>query len=208
MKHIMIVIPTLRMGGAEKALIALLKSLDSKKIKIDLFLFESGGVLQEDVPPWIKIIEADPITRAMTLEMRNYFVDILKRRKIIVAIDRLKMTFNSKRKKNYFSWNVIKKHILKVDNHYDVAIGFLEGFADFFVLDKIDADKKIGWIHTDMSGRIANEKEQNYYEKFDVIVTISEICKNAFVKLYTNIINKIQIIENIVLTNEILQKSN
>ena len=43
MKNILIVIPTLRMGGAEKSLISLLKVLDPQRVAVDL---EAGGVLQ------------------------------------------------------------------------------------------------------------------------------------------------------------------
>ena len=43
MKHILFVIDTLRMGGAEKSLISLLKVLDPQRVAVDL---EAGGVLQ------------------------------------------------------------------------------------------------------------------------------------------------------------------
>jgi hypothetical protein len=46
MKSVLFVLPTLRMGGAEKSLVSLLKALDPERVKADLFLFEGGGVLQ------------------------------------------------------------------------------------------------------------------------------------------------------------------
>lgn len=207
MKSILFVIDTLRMGGAEKSLISLLKALDPNRVAVNLFLFEAGGVLQTEVPSWVKIIEADSVTRGMTLEMRNYIGDILKKRRFLAAIDRLKISIQAKRNKNNFSWNTIKKHIPKVDGHYDVAIGFLEGFPDFFVLDKVDAERKVGWIHIDMTGRNPDINEDMYYKRFDVIATISKVCRDAFINIFPDVRNRIQIIENIVLPEEIIQKA-
>lgn len=207
MKHIIFVMPTLRMGGAEKALVSLLKTLDPKRVNVDLFLFERGGVLEKEVPSWVKIIQSDPIVRDMTLELRNYFGELLRHRKFSAAITRLRITFLARFGKNYFSWGAIEKYIPSVPGHYDVAVGFLEGFTDFFVIDKVNADKKIGWIHTDMSGKIFNKQERVYYRKLDMLVTISEQCRTAFINRSEYPEERMHVIENIVLPQEILYKA-
>ena len=207
MKHIIFVIPTLRMGGAERALVSLLKALDPKRVNVDLFLFERGGVLEKEVPSWVKIIPSDSIVRDMTLELRNYFGELLRHRKFSAAITRLKITVMARRGKKYFSWGAIEKYIPSVPGHYDVAVGFLEGFTDFFVIDKVNADKKIGWIHTDMSGKIFNKQERVYYRKLDMLVTISEQCRTAFISRSEHPEERMHVIENIVLPQEILHKA-
>ena len=207
MKHIIFVMPTLRMGGAEKALVSLLKALDPKRVKVDLLLFERGGVLEKEVPSWVKIIQSDPIVRDMTLELRNYLGELLRHRKLSAAITRLKITVMARRGKNYFSWEAIEKYIPSVPGHYDVAVGFLEGFTDFFVADKVNADRKIGWIHTDMSGKIFNKQEMAYYRKLDMLATISEKCRTAFITRSEYPGERMRVIENIVLPQEILHKA-
>lgn len=207
MKHIIFVMPTLRMGGAEKALVSLLKALDPKRVNVDLFLFERGGVLEKEVPSWVKIIQSDPIVRDMTLELRNYFGELLRHRKFSAAITRLRITFLARFGKNYFSWGAIEKYIPSVPGHYDVAVGFLEGFTDFFVVDKVNADRKIGWIHTDMSGKIFNKQEMAYYRKLDMLATISEKCRTAFITRSEYPGERMRVIENIVLPQEILHKA-
>ena len=198
MKHIIFVMPTLRMGGAERALVSLLKALDPKRVKVDLFLFERGGVLEKEVPSWVKIIQSDPIVRDMTLELRNYLGELLRHRKLSAAITRLKITVMARRGKKYFSWEAIEKYIPSVPGHYDVAVGFLEGFTDFFVVDKVNADRKIGWIHTD---------EMAYYRKLDMLATISEKCRTAFISRSEYPGERMRVIENIVLPQEILHKA-
>ena len=207
MKHIIFVMPTLRMGGAERALVSLLKTLDPKRVKVDLFLFERGGVLEKEVPSWVKIIQSDPIVREMTLELRNYLGELLRHRKLSAAITRLKITVMARRGKKYFSWEAIEKYIPSVPGHYDVAVGFLEGFTDFFVVDKVNADRKIGWIHTDMSGKIFNKQEMAYYRKLDMLATISEKCRTAFITRSEYPGERMRVIENIVLPQEILHKA-
>ena len=49
-KKLLFVIPTMRIGGAEKSLVSLLKSLDPNQISADVFLFEGGGKLQAQIP--------------------------------------------------------------------------------------------------------------------------------------------------------------
>ena len=172
-----------------------------------MFLFERGGVLEKEVPSWVKIIQSDPIVRDMTLELRNYLGELLRHRKLSAAITRLKITVMARRGKKYFSWEAIEKYIPSVPGHYDVAVGFLEGFTDFFVVDKVNADRKIGWIHTDMSGKIFNKQEMAYYRKLDMLATISEKCRTAFISRSEYPGERMRVIENIVLPQEILHKA-
>lgn len=206
MKNVLFVIDTLRMGGAEKSLISLLKALDPDKLNVDLFLFETGGVLQAQVPAWVNIIEADKITRGMTLEIRKYLADVIKSGRLKAAFARGIMSVKSKfTKKPGLNWKIVEPYIPKLEKQYDVAVGYLEGFPDFYVIDKVTAKKKIGWIHIDYSGKSLPEEAVRYYNSFDALVTISDICKKAFTDVVPGIKNKIQVLENIVLSSEIKQ---
>ena len=208
MKKVIFVIPTLRIGGAEKSLVTLLKTLDPKEVKVDLLLFEAGGPLQCEVPEWVNIIEADLLTRGMTLEIRYYFKELLKARYFRAAAVRLWTTVLSRMKvKNVFHWGIIRKYIRRQRKKYDVAIGYLEGTADFYVIDKIRADRKIGWIHSDFSGRGLSDQEKHYYEAFDSLVTISEKCRTVFKEEMNNPDLNIEVIENIALPDEIRRRS-
>lgn len=208
MKRILFVMDTLRMGGAEKSLISLLKALDSSRLNVDLFLFEHGGVLQSQVPEWVNILDSDTLTRGMTLELRKYLRDVIKEGHLKAALARIWMTLKSKFAKNPgFNWGIVEPYIPEINTEYDVAIGYLEGFPDFFVLDKVKSKKKIGWIHIDMTGRNPTSSEKKYYEAFDELAIISEECKKAFVTLFPNTKRKVRVIENIVLKEEIIRKA-
>lgn len=208
-KNIIIVIPTLRMGGAEKSLVSLVKALDANSVNVDLFLFEAGGILQKEIPEWVNIIEADSVTRGMTLELRYYLGEMFRTGHFRAGIARIWIKIRSIfTKRTNFSWKIAKKYIPNLTTQYDVAIGYLEGVTDFFVLDKVQAMKKVGWIHTDYSHKTITAKEIEYYGRFEQLVTISEKCKDAFINLVPNVKSKIVIMENIVLPEEIREKAN
>lgn len=207
-KKVLFVMDTLRMGGAEKSLVSLLKLLDPNRLDISLLLFELGGPLQEEVPDYVHIIEADLLTRAMTLELRNYLVAILKKGHIVAALSRLCMSLRSRFSRHeLFNWHIVSHHIPSLDGEYDVVVGYLEGFPDYYVIDKVTAKQKIGWIHIDFTGKKLLKEEKEYYKSFQYLVTISQICKDAIVKQIPELEGKIQILENITIPAEIIKKS-
>lgn len=211
MKRILFVIDTLRMGGAEKSLVSLLKALDPQRVRVDLFLFEGDGVLRSEVPDWVRVIEADPVTRAMTLEMRTYFKDLIKGGHLSAAASRLMMTLRSKlaaqKGVSCFGWGSIAKHIPNLEGEYDAAVGYLEGFPDYYVIDKVNAKKKIGWIHIDMTKRSPASQESKYYGSLDAIATISDVCRDAFIAHFPDVKDRMRIVENIVLPQEVRDKA-
>ena len=135
MKSILFVIPTMRMGGAEKSLVTLLNCMDRKRYKIDLLLFESGGVLQDDIPKDVNIISADKITQAMILEFRYYGKNLLREHRYIAYLHRLWTSVDPKIKKNEkFVWKYLRDYIPMLEKEYDIAISYLEGLTAFYVI--------------------------------------------------------------------------
>lgn len=211
MKKVLFVIPTMRMGGAERSLVSLLKALDPERVQADLLLFEAGGVLQKEIPEWIHVMEADPITRGMTLELRWYLRDLAKR-SLPAAASRVWMSVRASLRSRFhlspaFSWDAAKKHIPPLPGRFDAAVGFLEGFTDFYIVDKVTADRKIGWIHTDMSERPYNQIEERYYASLDVLAVISNMCQQAFSGRYPRAGKRTVVVPNLVLPDEVKRKA-
>lgn len=210
MKNVLFVIPTMRMGGAEKALVSLLNSLDPNRIKADVFLFEHGGVLQNQIPDWVTILPEDAVTRAMTLELRTYWRDLLRKGRIAAAGARLWISVRSPLRarlgmKPVSSWKTVSKHIASLPGRYDAAVGFLEGFADFFVLDKTNAANKIAWIHSDLGTQRMTAEDAESYRLFDSAATITEACMESFADAAGVSRDKVCVIKNIVSRDQILK---
>lgn len=207
-KRLLFVIPTMRIGGAEKALISLLKSLNPKLVQVDLFLFEQGGILQEQVPSWVRILPEDPVIRAMTLELRFYWKDLIKRGHLLAAAARLRVYLQSLLSSKLhlaprFSWKTVSRYIKALEGSYDTAISFLEGTTAYFLIDKVSAAKKIGWIHTDLRKGRRSAQDAEYYLRFDELATITEACKASLLELFPLGPDHVHVIENILIPEEI-----
>ena len=213
MKKILFVIPTMRMGGAEQSLVSLLKTIDFKKYEVELLLFEKDGELLERVPSNVKVKEVDAVTQAMLLEFRKYFKKLLKSKNFCAIFARIFMLINSKFQnitgnRKVFNWEVAKKVIPEWEEEYDIAVGYLEGVTDCYVIDKVKALRKVGWIHTDVSKhKRCFEAEGLYYEQFNEIEIISEECRKSFLTYYPSLEEKVKVFENIVNQDDIIRLS-
>lgn len=106
-----------------------------------------------------------------------------------------------------YIWKYCLKYLPKINKEYDVAISFL--WPHYFVNEKVDADIKIGWIHTDYTKMDTDvELDLEMWRKLDYIVAVSEECKNTFLKKYPNLNKDILVIENITSPKIIKNLSN
>jgi len=96
----------------------------------------------------------------------------------------------------------------KLDTHYDVAIGYLELWADAFVLNRVKADKKIIWVHVDYgNSHYVPDIDIKEFQKADAIVTVSRECQMNFMETFPSQADKTVFLENIISPTYILSKS-
>ena len=75
----------------------------------------------------------------------------------------------------------------------------------YFAANKVNAKKKIAWIHTDYSYVELDQKsELRMWEVYDYIASISDACTKGFCKKFPTLKNKI--IRVIILFQRILLK--
>lgn len=205
-KKILIFSHAMEIGGAEKALLGLLETIDTAKYSIDLFLMRHTGELMKYIPEKINLLPEIPQYSSLAIP----FTDVLKKRRFRIAYGRFvgkeKAKYTVKRLKlsadNQVNLEYSHKYTLKYmpfinDNEYDLAISFLT--PHYFVSDRVKAKKKIAWIHTDYSCiDIDVQSEYKMWSKYDHIVSISEAVTNSFLKKFPTLKDKILMIENIL----------
>lgn len=205
MKHIFIMAHAMEIGGAERALLGLLTSFDYSKYEVDLFLLQHSGELMPLIPSEVNLL---PEIKEYSGIMKP-MVTALKQGNIKVVLGRLNGKIHAQRfnKKNGLSHSDVgveysHKYILKAlpaitDKEYDVAISFLT--PHYIVRDKVKADKKIAWIHTDYSTTNNDvESELKMWSIYDNIISISDDVTTAFLSKFPSLENKIVYIENIL----------
>lgn len=196
MKKILIVNNNMHIGGVQKALLNLLKEI-SGDYEVTLLLFFCGGQLLEKIPDNVKVIACSSLFKYWGIT-KNDAVSLKQRivRAFLAAITRI---FGRK-------WTLrIQYPFQKKLSGYDVAISFLHsgdvhtfyGGCNEFVLNCVDAPKKITFLHCDY-GKINGNSKYNaeLYEKFDLIAACSDGCRQAFLQVMPQLSDKTVVVQN------------
>lgn len=211
-KQILFVIPSMRSGGAEKSLLTLLTLFDYEKYDVDLLSFRHDGLFFEKLPPQVNILSGNEDYEMFdgdALAALKYFI---KKGKLFSAIDRWKYSKLSSLADEHLreekQWDFLKKQLPKITKKYDCAIGYLEGNANRFVAESINANKKLCYIHNDIE-KLGFDKEiyKKTFAKIDIIVTVSQECKNSLCKYFPEQNEKLKIIENITCRKILVEQS-
>lgn len=203
-KKLLFVIPSLSAGGAERSLINLLAQLDFRKYDVDLFMFNHDGVFRDLVPKNVQVLPLPDRYNRFAMPMWNSVSHFLWNKDAALAYSRIMFSFRNRLYRSVSigeqqGWKYIARSFDKIDKKYDVAIGFLEKTSIYFCAEKVDAAKKIGWVHNDYD-KLGMDPyfDQSYFQKLDHIVTVSEECGHILRRRFPDQDNKINVIHNIV----------
>lgn len=169
MKDILFLMTDLEGGGAEKALISLLKVLDYSKYRVTLCLLFHRGIYLNDIPKQVKVV---------------------------CLFESEDSSWNRKAVRKYYRHHnpiiyLILLH-LKLRRKYDAIISFMEGrpaMLHRFIMNR--SKKNISWIHCDLLNYHSSHtcyddpvKERECYERMDKLVFVSRMAMNGFQQLY------------------------
>ena len=203
MKKILISSFDLEIGGVERSLINMLNSFNYENYDVDLMLYSHTGDFMNLIPDKVNLLKESNDYRTIRMPISSIFKNHKYRLGIGRLLARRKAKGNGIAQMQYM-WKYCLPYLPKVDKKYDVAISFL--WPHYCVTEKVDADIKIGWIHTDYTKIDTDvEMDMKMWQKLDYIVSVSEECKNAFLMKYPNINKDILVIENIT-SPELIRK--
>lgn len=203
-KNILFIIPGLGAGGGEKSLINLLTQIDFNKYNVDLFLLNHEGLFMDFIPKEVNVLSIKDNLEIFNKDLKESILKYLSKGKISLAYNRLMFCLVNRFNKNVgiaeqYSFKYLRKAIGAIDKKYDVAVGYLEKTSNYICIDCVQANKKIGWIHTDYSKlNLDKNFDKKYFEKCNYIITVSEECKNSLINNFNELEDKIKIIKNIV----------
>ncbi len=196
MKKILFVMATLYNGGAEKSLVNLLNTLPKDKYEIDLMLFKKKGIFIDQIPDNVNLIDAP---KQLTLlysklsPLNNFFL-----RKIVWTRIAQKHEANPEDMRGYRWHHFYNKVIPKITEKYDVAVSYITGEMMYFVDEKVNADKKIVFVHNDYrENHLSKKYEEAHYAHMDSIVSISDKCVSILKEVFPQYADKIHYLPNI-----------
>lgn len=204
MKNVLISTFDMEIGGVERSLINMLSEFDYKNNNVDLMLYSHSGDFLSLLPKGFNLLpeikEYKTFRQGIGQVFKNGFYGIGCGRVLAKVISLIKGKMNKSSEIGYYQmqlmWKYAIKYLPKMEKNYDVAISYL--WPHYFIAEKVNAKKKIAWIHTDYSViEVDKEEDLKIWNKFDYIVSISESCTKAFLKKYPELKEKIVLVENI-----------
>ncbi len=193
MKKVLIFIESLAGGGAEKALVNLVKALNKEKYDITVMTVTDNDIYQEAV-----MSECRYMSFVSVLDYQKGGISKLQ------YWMRLKYIYNAPTEKVYRRF---------IKEQYDVEIAFVEGLATKFISSSKNVEsKKIAWVHTDVlnnsyadrSYKSLSEQKEAYH-KFNKVVCVSDTVRTSFETKYG--CSNTEVIHNLLDFDEIINLS-
>lgn len=194
-KSILIVNGHLNVGGAEKALVDLLRWIDFDSYEVDLLLLEGEGDYRDQLPEQVRVLLKD--IRHLEGPFARVLLSNLKRGSIGSVSYRLIQTLSGLFGHRFLG---LLRFLLPVRKHYDIAIAFRPGHSAEIVAYVINSDKKYCWWHHGAVPESSPEKKAllDSFKRFDRIITVSQGCRNLIRDELGLPENRIAIIPNII----------
>lgn len=195
-------------GGSEKALIEMLKAIDTSVYEVTVLSLSEAP----DKPycdDRMRIIYGC----ADFLKAHAPFSIVMKSGAYSIKYKFLKLyaSLYTRYVKGDYSktlWNIYKQQIGYEPLKYDLAIGYGVGFATYYVVDKVHAKMKIGWLNTSLAdAHLDLDFCRNYYEKVDVVIADSESGAKRFSDLYKNFSKPVRSVRNLLDYSELREKA-
>lgn len=210
-KKMIIVINNLLCGGAQKSLVSLLNCLSQECYDLDLLVLNPANVFFNTIPEWVRVLEPPKELRAMYLSKEKIFLSNLHIGLLLKSLwGKCSIKIFKKKELDDVQnlWKIWRKLIKKLDQEYDLAISYVDGFSNYFVIDKVSAAKKILWVHNEYEKLPYNaDYDRTYFVQADALVTISEACVKSLNRIFPECINKTHLLYNISSSEMIWQMS-
>lgn len=214
-KKILFMVGSMSIGGVEKSLLSLLEVIPNDKYDITLLLLERRGEFLKCIPEHIKVKEAEWFKGIKPIIMespQNIIKRYLKQGKILKIPTFIYSYHKAKNTNNrYIYYKNILKSIPYNYEFYDVAIAYSgpTEIIDAYITHKVNANKKIGWIHFDISKHKINKQlYEILYEKFNKIYVVSKEANKKLNEIIPSTIGKSEVLLNVISKDLIFELAN
>ncbi|PFM61155.1 glycosyl transferase [Bacillus cereus] len=201
-RKILFVIDSLQSGGAEKSLVSLLSLFDYQKYEVDLLMFSASGLYLPLLPKQVNVLDV-PIIFERQAEKFKHLIKHKHFKELFIRIGASISLRNPYINKNLHAaqivWRWVSKGMDSLKRKYDVAIAYSQGMPTYFVANKVYASQKIAWVNTDYRLAAYNRTfDLEYYKKINEIVTVSDVCKEIFIREIPSIKSKVCVVYDII----------
>lgn len=204
-KKIIFMMINMNVGGTEKALLNMIEAIPKDQCEITILMLEEYGGFLNSIPKEVNIKYLNgykEIKELLNNPPQRTALNLLKKGEIIRAFNIIFLHRISKIIKNRdLFFNYVLKNHSSIKDYFDAAVAYAGPmeFISFFVLHKINARKKIQWVHFDVTKIGFNPKyESKAYKKFDDICVVSNEGRNKLIQLIPELKEKTEVFSNII----------
>lgn len=190
MKKLLFIANTMGGGGAEKALLTLLRNLDYHRFQVDLCLVFREGIYLSELPEQVRLLSLFSRPNSWYRKVKRWYI---------------RHGFT-----HPLAWCIRRK----IDREYDTIISFLEGDALLFHAQVTDRARfNLSWIHCDLyhyhytSCFFASQADEAAcYRKMNKLVFVTEEARKNFYRRFPIDIPS-QVVYNLVDQDEICRQA-
>lgn len=198
-KKILVAGNSLDIGGIQKAFLSLVNTLPSDEYDIDILMQFPFGEYKAQLHSNVNLLPSP----------KDFYWIFLPKGKVLSCIFRLLLhpvclfyfvrnllkglSVGSMTKARQWMWRDCISALPPLEEHYDIALDF-SGLLRRYVLEKVDADRKYTWIHSDyrvMGLDATIDKE--LLTRFDGINCVSRTCKEIFDEIFPDLAFKTRV---------------
>lgn len=219
MKKILFVINTMGRAGAERALLGLLRRLEGRPYAVSLYVLLAQGELAGELPPGVRLLNPEYSAQDVLSGRgrRQLVKTVCKaffrnggciRKARGIAGNLANQLKNGRVQPDKLLWRVAADGALRFEEHFDLAVAWMEGGSAYYTADWVRASRKAAFIHVDY-GKAGYTKalDQGCWARFDRIFAVSEDCRSAFLQAYPELRSRTGVFQNIVSQEEIRRRS-
>ena len=209
-KSIFFLLYSMNVGGVEKSLVNLLSIFPREKYDIHVGVVHQEGELLAHLPSDVTIHNISDIQEHWD-ELKNpplyTIMTYIQNGRFIKALLALIAYAICKIQGSYWGWTqYILKNTKGLEEVFDLAIAYAGPTSDidYYICNKIQAKKKIGWVHFDVSKFWIDRKViQQLYSQYERIFVVSGTGKQIFDQTFPQLKDKTVVFRNIVLPSQI-----
>lgn len=214
MKRIFFLLSSMNVGGVEKAFLNFISVLPESEYEIHLgVLYAKGGFLTE-IPDHVHvhIINCyDKYKRIINDPPLSVIKEMLYKGRYAEAFIHSLLYLHFKITANRY-W--LYQYILKDEPNFPITFDLAVAYAgpsqsiDYYICKKVQAKKKIGWIHFDiLKFGIDQGMTRRLYKTYNKIFVVSKVAKEHFDQIFPKFKNKTEIFYNVVSPIEVQKQA-
>ncbi len=190
----------MNVGGVEKSFLGLLTTLPPDQYEIHLGLIHRRGGLLDQLPPYVQIHDISVYNNLWPIindPPRNTVRRLFKERHggeatiLFILYLWMKLTGSS-----YWTYRYLLRKEPRLDGEFDAAIAYAgpSQMIDYYICEKVNAQKKYGWIHFDVS-RFGIDKgmSRRLYRRYERIFVVSQEARDVFVNMFPEFADKTEV---------------